>query len=362
MGSTTVISTRVRRRDRATSVRSDPAAERRDLDPGGERAVEPAADRLAGRCSRRTRSRAANQVITVRVRTKDTRGFVVRDALVFVRSTPRVTTGGDRQVTTTDGWVTYQLAPNGNFPQPRRGFNVQFFVKAYRSGDPGLGGNRRIPPRPGAAGGLRSPAVESTLRPGREAAGFRDLGDRVSALADTRSCGIRARPEPLECGPARVRRRALVLVRLDVQVLPAHGTEAGAVRRGRGSARGARARRRRGPRRRAGDGRPRRSRSAARRPPARRSRGTRAPRTRASTSANPRQRMHGAGEVGLRAACRTPSRPTPARSRARPESSPGSLVALSAEHERLELDVERLACAPRRAAAGASSDRREVMA
>jgi hypothetical protein len=51
-----------------------------------------------------------------------------------------VTTGGDRQVTTTDGWVTYQLVPNGNFPQPRNGFNVQFFVKAYRSGDPSLGG------------------------------------------------------------------------------------------------------------------------------------------------------------------------------------------------------------------------------
>ena len=84
--------------------------------------------------------RSRNQVITVRVRTKDTRGFVVRDALVFVRSTPRVTTGGDRQITTTDGWVTYQLVPNGNFPQPRNGFNVQFFVKAYRSGDPGLGG------------------------------------------------------------------------------------------------------------------------------------------------------------------------------------------------------------------------------
>jgi hypothetical protein len=79
-------------------------------------------------------------VITVRVRAKDTRGFVIRDALVFVRSTPRVTTGGDRQVTTTDGWVTYQLAPNGNFPQPRRGFNVQFFVKTYRAGDPALAG------------------------------------------------------------------------------------------------------------------------------------------------------------------------------------------------------------------------------
>lgn len=81
-----------------------------------------------------------NQLITVRVRAKDTRGFVVRDALVFVRSTPRVTTGGDRQVTTTDGWVTYQLVPNQNFPQPRNGFNVQFFVKAYRSGDPALAG------------------------------------------------------------------------------------------------------------------------------------------------------------------------------------------------------------------------------
>jgi len=81
-----------------------------------------------------------NGVITVRVRAKDTRGFVVRDALVFIRSTPRVTTGGDRQLTTTDGWVTYQLAPNGNFPRPRKGFHVQFFVKTYRSGDPGLGG------------------------------------------------------------------------------------------------------------------------------------------------------------------------------------------------------------------------------
>ncbi|HEU4972607.1 MAG TPA: hypothetical protein VFT35_11855 [Gaiellaceae bacterium] len=78
--------------------------------------------------------------ITVRVRVKETRGYVVRDALVFVRSTPRVTAGGDRQAATTDGWVTYQLAPNGNFPKPRNGFNVQFFVKAYRSGDPALAG------------------------------------------------------------------------------------------------------------------------------------------------------------------------------------------------------------------------------
>lgn len=84
--------------------------------------------------------RSRTQPITVRVRVKDTRGFVVRDALAFVRSTPRVTTGGDRQAATVDGWVTYQLAPNGNFPKLRNGFNVQFFVKVYRSGDPALAG------------------------------------------------------------------------------------------------------------------------------------------------------------------------------------------------------------------------------
>jgi hypothetical protein len=36
--------------------------------------------------------------------------------------------------------VTYQLLPNRTFPRPRRGYNVQFFVKAYRSGDPTLSG------------------------------------------------------------------------------------------------------------------------------------------------------------------------------------------------------------------------------
>jgi len=81
----------------------------------------------------------ASQPLTVRVRVNDSRGYVVRDALVFVRSTPRVTTGGDRQVATTDGWVTYQLAPNANF-RVRSGYNVQFFVKAYRAGDPALAG------------------------------------------------------------------------------------------------------------------------------------------------------------------------------------------------------------------------------
>jgi large repetitive protein len=84
--------------------------------------------------------RSANDPITVRVRVKDTRGFVVRDAIVFIRSTPRVTSGGNGVRTATDGWVTYQLVPNRHFPRPRAGFHVQFFVKAYRAGDPALAG------------------------------------------------------------------------------------------------------------------------------------------------------------------------------------------------------------------------------
>ncbi len=76
--------------------------------------------------------------LTVRVRVVDTRNYVVRDAVVFVRATPRVTTGG-RLLTAADGWATFRLQPLGAFPLRKQG-NVQFFVKAYRSGDPALGG------------------------------------------------------------------------------------------------------------------------------------------------------------------------------------------------------------------------------
>jgi hypothetical protein len=78
------------------------------------------------------------RALTVRVRVRDTRGYVVRDAIVFTRSTPRVTSGG-RLVTTMDGWATFRLQPLGSFPL-RKGGHVQFFVKAYRSGDPALAG------------------------------------------------------------------------------------------------------------------------------------------------------------------------------------------------------------------------------
>jgi hypothetical protein len=83
--------------------------------------------------------RSRGQAITVRIKVKDTRGYVVRDAIVFVRSTPKVTSGGDDRRTATDGWITYTLQPEADFPI-RNSYSVQFYVKAYRSGDPVLGG------------------------------------------------------------------------------------------------------------------------------------------------------------------------------------------------------------------------------
>ncbi len=76
--------------------------------------------------------------LTVRVKVADTRGYVVRDAVVFLRSTPRVTSGS-RLVTAIDGWMTAHVVPLSSFPL-RKGGHVQFFVKAYRSGDPALAG------------------------------------------------------------------------------------------------------------------------------------------------------------------------------------------------------------------------------
>jgi hypothetical protein len=77
--------------------------------------------------------------ITVRVRVNNRDGRLVRGADVFMRATPRVVQGQTLR-TGADGWATLTLVPNRLFPQPRNGFNVQFFIKASRPGDPGLGG------------------------------------------------------------------------------------------------------------------------------------------------------------------------------------------------------------------------------
>ena len=77
--------------------------------------------------------------ITVRVRITARGGRPVNGANVFMRATPRVV-AGQTAPTGGDGFVTLTLVPNQAFPQPRNGFNVQFFIKASKPGDPGLGG------------------------------------------------------------------------------------------------------------------------------------------------------------------------------------------------------------------------------
>lgn len=77
--------------------------------------------------------------IEIRVRVKDTRGKIVQGAYVFVRSTPILTETPTDAQTGLDGWVTYHVMPRADFPL-KTGYNVQFYVKAYRQGEPTLAG------------------------------------------------------------------------------------------------------------------------------------------------------------------------------------------------------------------------------
>ena len=83
--------------------------------------------------------------ITARVKVTARSGRPVSGATVFMRATPRVV-NGQTSTTAADGWVTLTLVPNAQFPQPRSGFNVQFFLRAYRAGDasPNLDGFRLV--------------------------------------------------------------------------------------------------------------------------------------------------------------------------------------------------------------------------
>jgi hypothetical protein len=84
--------------------------------------------------------RSRTEPFQVRIKVKDSRGFVVRDALVFFRSTPLVTRNAQDQRTGQDGWLTLTVTPEPDFPQLRNGYSLQFYVKAYRQGDPVLAG------------------------------------------------------------------------------------------------------------------------------------------------------------------------------------------------------------------------------
>ncbi len=89
--------------------------------------------------------RSRRTTITARFHVSDTRGFSVRGALVFLRSTPLLTSTPPELATNTAGFVTFRVRPRRNFPL-RNGLNVQFFVRARRPGDNVLAGvsSRRL--------------------------------------------------------------------------------------------------------------------------------------------------------------------------------------------------------------------------
>jgi hypothetical protein len=77
---------------------------------------------------------------TGRFRVTDTRGFVVRDALVYVLGVPYNRIGqAPEQVTNMEGWAQIQLAPTARLPL-RNGYYIVMFVRARKQGDNLLAG------------------------------------------------------------------------------------------------------------------------------------------------------------------------------------------------------------------------------
>jgi hypothetical protein len=89
--------------------------------------------------------RSRERPLELRVRVVDTRGYVVRDALVFARSTPLVTTQPGEERSGRDGWVRLPMTPEADFPLGD-GRNVQFWVRVRKPSDELLAGvsNRRL--------------------------------------------------------------------------------------------------------------------------------------------------------------------------------------------------------------------------
>jgi hypothetical protein len=83
--------------------------------------------------------RSRSTAIKIVVKIKDTRGYVVRDTLVFIRSTPVVTNTPPETKTGQDGTITFTVQPESDF-LIKPGYSTQFFVRARKEGDKPLGG------------------------------------------------------------------------------------------------------------------------------------------------------------------------------------------------------------------------------
>jgi hypothetical protein len=109
------------------------AVDVKDVGPAGERLI---VDKVTFNPNPVT---SRNVPIQVKITVKDTNGKLVKGALVFFRSTPVVASIPTDAPTGSDGTVSYTIHPEGDFPI-KNSYSVQFFVKAYRQGDPSLAG------------------------------------------------------------------------------------------------------------------------------------------------------------------------------------------------------------------------------
>jgi hypothetical protein len=84
--------------------------------------------------------RSRTKPITARIHVSDTRGFVVRGALVYLRGIParRLRPVGERP-TGTDGWVTFRLNPTRLLPL-KAGARLTMFARARKPGENALAG------------------------------------------------------------------------------------------------------------------------------------------------------------------------------------------------------------------------------
>jgi hypothetical protein len=89
--------------------------------------------------------RSRGRMLSLRVHVVDTRGYAVRDVLVFGRSTPLLTSAPGEQRTGRDGWATLRMKPFASFPLSKDR-SVQFWIRARKPGDDVLAGvsNRRL--------------------------------------------------------------------------------------------------------------------------------------------------------------------------------------------------------------------------
>jgi hypothetical protein len=83
--------------------------------------------------------RTRRTTLELRVHVVDTRGFVVRNAMIFGRSTPLLTSPAGEPRTAMDGWAVLRMIPKASFPL-RTGYSVQFFLRARKPGGSLLAG------------------------------------------------------------------------------------------------------------------------------------------------------------------------------------------------------------------------------